>query len=453
MPQRRPINRRGKKPSKSTTTLRMVDHPKIGDGSYKIYLHHTSRRYYLCRWNPRTRKLEFQSLRTMNLKEAVDLARAAYQAATDQQERLAPFLFRHTEPTETLQQAFEMAFAKKLADRRLLPEQEAITKRHWGYFARWIADNCPSVKTWAHVTDMHIEGYVGYLKKRTPSRGPRIGKDGIKTASILRYLLPVNMVSKYMHKMRPELYRLHNVKFDKPPKQREPKKFLTPEQAVALYIWAKDSAGRKHQYAAVAIALGCFSGLRLKEIAMLTLADVDVSAKTLTVHVSKSDAGMRVIPLTKIALSAWTGYVNNLRIVPVGNAPLYESHFTNLCYRVKHLLVKAAKALDVPDYARCSPREALRKTFANLMEECEIHDKFQRALFGHSANESVLHNNYREDPAILPGDMDHVKERKLEKLRSRAIVYLDEKIDTIIEKQQFPSCNLQSALGTPSPAL
>jgi integrase len=441
MPRRRHTQKRGRKPAgAATNSLRQVKkQPYIGEG-FSLYLHHGTGRYYLAVYSERKKKLEFQSLKTMNLQEAVELARTIYAAAADQQKRLAPFIARHIAPSETLEHAFELALAKKLTERRLNPEQEAITKRHWNYFLTWMRDNCPSVVSWAQLTDVHIEAYIADLKRKTPARGPRAGAIGMKPSSISRYMHPITMTSSVMHKLQPELYRLHHVNHMVPRAGREPKKYLTAEQSIKLYQWAKANCRSTRQYAVVAIALGCFAGLRIKEIVNLTLADVDIASGTLTVRVSKTEAGERVIPLTAIALDAWKDYVSELKVIPMQNVPVIDLPYTRISYKVKELLKLAAVALNDPDYAMCAPREALRKSFANLMEEAEVPEKYQRALFGHAAPDSILHEHYREDPAVLPNDMNHVKARKLDKLRTRAVVFIDQLIAEQIAKHTFSTC-------------
>jgi integrase len=435
MPRKARPMKRGRKPQGSTTTLKYVkNQPYIAEG-VSLYLHHTTKRYYVGVYNSKLKKVEFRSLHTMNLKEAVELARTVY-AVKKQVDDAAARLeaMSGNKQVETLQQAFEIALNRKLMERKLNPEQEAITKRHWSYFKAWMEKNAPSVTTWLEVTDTHVEAYIASLRFKAPKRGPRVGADGMKPASISRYTHPITMTSKAMNRLKPELYRVIKVNHLIPRSGREPKKYLTVEQAVKLYVWAKTNCRHNKQYAVLAIALGCFAGLRIKEVAALTSGDVTDGA--LTVRASKTDAGRRVVPLTKLAHEAWTDYMAALHPIPIAAASITGVPYTRISYKVKELLKQAAVALNDPDYARCSPREALRKTFANLMEEADVPEKYQRALFGHATPDSILHEHYREDPAILPDDMEHVKQRKLQRLRERAVVFMDTLIETFVENAQ-----------------
>lgn len=423
------------KPVSATTSLRFVK--KVGE-HVSLFLNHVSARYYYGVWNGQRKRMDIKSLKTKSLKDAGDMARVIDLQLQGIQRSLIPFLTPNmVQHHETIDQALEIG----VASLDIMPRSRELMKYHCKYFKDWMAKEFPSNRLWVEITPQHVEAYARYLQRH-----------GNKPNTAIKYMHPIRAASVAMHKKNPALYpKLSTVPFVEKQK-RAPLKFLSLEQALKLYHYTAERCGSRYpmwRKAHLMVGLGCFLGLRPSEMARLSMDDVDTVNKVLTIRDSKTDSGARVIPMTDLAVDAWTRFVQSRKVRPVYNTdPVIHHDYLILGRFLRQVLRKATVELNDPDYARCAPHEAMRKTFCALLDQADVPDKYQDACVGHAP--ATMRREHYSNVACDPNDLEHVKRNKIEQLRLKAIEPVNELIKKsaiLSEKDAFPPCVNQKHLA------
>ncbi len=144
------------------------------------------------------------------------------------------------------------------------------------------------------------------------------------------------------------------------------------------------------------------TGLRLSELISLTWKDVDFEKGIISVMGSKTEAGVRVIPITK-KLNTELNKISGKREGFVFKTKLGTSFKNNLLKRFQECLKRAGidrEGLNI---------HSLRHTFATLLASSNAHPKHIQALLGHKSaitSLDIYTKVYNEDLKKTMGNID-----------------------------------------------
>ena len=141
------------------------------------------------------------------------------------------------------------------------------------------------------------------------------------------------------------------------------RRIFTPEEISAL--WADTS-----EYVNRLTLILIYTGMRISELTYLTTADIDLNRQSIVVRKSKTEAGVRELPIAD-------------RIVPLVKQFVHDRRYD-------------------PNYFRVLMREQLndhrphdtRHTFATLLAEAGIDQRVVDALMGHSPGKNIAQAVY-----------------------------------------------------------
>ena len=298
----------------------------------------------------------------------------------------------------------------------------------WGNrFLAWLVSTYRRpVVYWEEVTPSMLRAYIDSM-----------AREGLSGQTILHYIKPMTLASRYMEELDPDHYRPLRVRHPALKRAKPRKNYLTRAQIEALIQIARaetPEAARDRRknppapQAELALLLCGFCGLRIEEAARLTVADVDPVRGLVNIEDSKNEYSDRVIPVPK-----WLA----ARVVELGGGRAY------LCPNVddtgpqsgKDVLSKRVSAI----YKRggvegVAPRD-LRKSFINLAVEAEADVAATECYVGHRPS-GIMRLHYADYA-------------KVDLLRARVVerVHPSGEVDTI----GIPAPEIASVVALASP--
>jgi integrase/recombinase XerD len=181
-------------------------------------------------------------------------------------------------------------FLRSLAGNNLSELTQTAYNTDIMQFLSWIAENDVTVQRPNQVTRGHITEYLSYLAD--------LGRSGVtrarKLAAIKEYFS--YLVDQNMLPLSPA----HTVKM--PKKEKRQKSYLRADEYSKLLAAA---GGNPRDFAILQVFLQ--TGIRVSELIAITLADLDMESKTLTVHGKGKKE--RSIPLEKKGMQAIRSYL------------------------------------------------------------------------------------------------------------------------------------------------
>lgn len=235
---------------------------------------------------------------------------------------------------------------------------------------------------------------------------------GYSPNTIRAYTNPLRLASNYMV----EEFDVNAVSLSKIiPKRSAPvKRFLNPEQLKVALGRAGESGSRLAR-----LGMACaLTGMRLTEAMRLDVSKLDSRGCLLTISGrTKNDGSARVIPVLPTAMDLLLESVD----VPL-------SRVCGLSRAVKKVVLDTGADLGVDGFDQIEPREACRKTFANLCFAAGVDMDMVKAYMGHaftgewdgSRPGNVLMRHYVA-ATPRPEDMEHVRDAALNGLRERVV--------------------------------
>lgn len=258
----------------------------------------------------------------------------------------------------------------------------------WGNrFLAWlVATYRRPVVYWEEVTPSMLRAYIDSMARA-----------GLSGQTILHYIKPMTLASRYMEELDPDNYRPLRVRHPALTKPKPRKNYLTRAQIEALVQIARAETPEAAQdrrknppapQAEIALLLCGFCGLRIEEAARLRVADVDPVRGLVNIEDSKNEYSDRVIPVP-----IWLAR----RVVELGAGRVF------LCPNAddtapqsgKDVLSKRVLAI----YKRggiegVAPRD-LRKSFINLAVEAEADVAATECYVGHRPN-GIMRMHYAD---------------------------------------------------------
>jgi hypothetical protein len=430
-----PPNGNTKRRTSDAPQLRAVldaDNKPMRVGLVSLLIHEQNGKLYTSHWCSRMNKAVRKSAKTTDLSHALILAASldkllrqlgtvGYQVAA------APQL-----PTFTLEQALDMGISHSRGSKAYVANME----RHKKYFLAFMGKRFPAVINWTDLLPLHIDAYCKQLALHPITKPGFSRETGRSSRTQVAYLDVVRAASSVLARNYPTLYRPMQVRPCIYKTARPRKAYLQPEQMQHLLDVAMKQKDRRLAWAVI---LGTWGGMRFSEIAARTTADVRggcvVVYDPTKLTGGKTHCSPRVVPLCKPALDAAKILLAENKVVALNGDPIpLIPHLGENKLRdyFKRMLTNAG--LDI------QPREAARKSYANLLKAAGVREEIRKALMGW-AFKDVAGAHY-EDWAIHPQDTPEIAGPKLEYLREQGIKLVDEYYTQITLKKQLTSGNV-----------
>lgn len=297
-----------------------------------------------------------------------------------------------------------MIEAITLANTRPETRQHRVMLAKW--FAVWLAEQYPAVRTWDQLKPAMLQRYVVELE--------RAGK---AFDTVRLYTAPVKLAWRAMHDNYPELVRpLPRIKLKAQP-QREIE-CLDAGELVALLDWLN---AHSPDLWPMACLMG-LAGLRTLEAAALRVQDVDLKHSLVTItkteyHTPKTETSYRTIPVCGEVIDALRVALAEQKIRPA-TGELFVNERGNLWSKdaltqrwgrvLTHMAAKpevikrkgTGKRMTLNPHglglARLGeiPARKLRAAFATLAGRLGAQDRILKAYIGHSSGD-ILGGHYR----------------------------------------------------------
>lgn len=164
---------------------------------------------------------------------------------------------------------------------------------------------------------------------------------------------------------------------DRPKVDTRERKALTAEHAAEV-VAMLDPYEKQH----IAIMLMLFQGLRRSEAVNVRWDDVDFDSRTIRIENAKTEAGVRVLPMSSLmydALSVRRDWLRRRRVPENYVVSDWGDPITP--HAVNKWWERHAAEFGLEGY---TPHE-LRHTFATLLAEADVHPKMMQGLLGHSS--------------------------------------------------------------------
>lgn len=332
-------------------------------------------------------------------------------------------------PAFTLSQALDMGITHSRGSKAYLGNLE----RHKRYFLTFMAKRFPTVTNWTDLLPLHIDAYCRHLAHTPITKEGHRKETGRTSRTQVAYLDVVRAASAVLSRNYPTLYRplaVHPAIY----KTARPRKaYLQPEQMLRLLDVAMKEKDRRLAWAVV---LGTWGGMRFSEIAARTTADIRGDCVVVydkdKIVGGKTHCSPRVIPLCKPALDAAKKLLSESNIVDMSGKPERLVHGlgeNKLRDYFKRMLKRAG--LDI------QPREASRKSYANLLKVAGVREEVRKGLMGWAFRD-VAGAHY-EDWAIHPEDTPEIAAPKMQLLRANGTDLVDAFISQETIKKTFDS--------------
>lgn len=324
--------------------------------------------YYLRVWDSKTHRPVTKSAKTANLEEAEKAARnwkAEIQAG--RRAALLPNKARLT-VEEALKQGCRHGgkkHAKKSEGR--LKNLEDYSR----YFTDWLKGT--GIRYWDEVDSRLVAQYIDSLVARD-----------VKAKSISHYLSPLTISAKYWAGMDSQQYRPLYIAHEGLVKEEPRKEHLTLDQlrmAIAM------ATARQLRWAVIGFTVCGMAGLRLRELAYITRADLE--GDVLTVRRAKNDASPRTIPvLPDVARFLQSCFDSDPSPYLIHKMDGSQGNNRTVSDQMKIVLNSLG-------HATIAPKEAGRKTFVNWATVKNVHPYAFDAYLGHAAR-SMADEAYRK---------------------------------------------------------
>ncbi len=271
-------------------------------------------------------------------------------------------------PTPEILHQHLTLFLRSLAGNNLSELTQTAYKTDIVQFLTWIAENDVTVQQPDQVTRVHITDYLSYLAD--------LGRSGVTRA---RKLAAIKEYFSYL--VDQEILSLSPAQSVKmPKKEKRQKSYLRIDEYSKLLAAA---GGNPRDFAILQVFLQ--TGIRVSELIAITLADLDVENKTLTVHGKGKKE--RSIPLEKKGIQSIRSWLA-VRPASTDNHLFLNYQGTGFSIRgVRKIVDKYLKRTDIHKKISC---HGLRHTFGTNKAALGMNAFQLRELFGHANIQTSL---------------------------------------------------------------
>src|SRR6266700_2977643 len=271
-------------------------------------------------------------------------------------------------PTPEILHQHLTLFLRSLAGNNLSELTQTAYKTDIVQFLTWIAENDVTVQQPDQVTRVHITDYLSYLAD--------LGRSGVTRA---RKLAAIKEYFSYL--VDQEILSLSPAQSVKmPKKEKRQKSYLRIDEYSKLLAAA---GGNPRDFAILQVFLQ--TGIRVSELIAITLADLDVENKTLTVHGKGKKE--RSIPLEKKGIQSIRSWLA-VRPASTDNHLFLNYQGTGFSIRgVRKIVDKDLKRTDIHKKISC---HGLRHTFGTNKAALGMNAFQLRELFGHANIQTSL---------------------------------------------------------------
>ena len=336
-----------------------------------------SGRYFVAWWLPSRKKMHIEACRDSRKSEAVRQAREINEALA----RNPAARFARQDPATVA-----LAVAETITGARTTnPRTLRVLEDHGRYLIRFMQRRYPSLKLWHQVRNEHLEAWAAELVAK-----------GLSTKTVGNYCRFAVQVSRYMA----ERYPAEGIYFAlQAPAAAIARAgavaavdYLDLDELLAVYR-AAEAAGDLR--AAAVVLLSGMCGLRLSEMAQLRADGFDLGNGTLEVPRSKTEAGLRTIPLPRQVAAALQPLID---ATPGPWLLMSERGQALADYRIGYLvrpwLRRVACDTGNTHLEGVAPKH-LRKSAFNLLKAAGVDPEYRRAYCGHA--ETTVAGRHYED--------------------------------------------------------
>jgi hypothetical protein len=402
-------------------------------GLVSILINEQSGKYFTSHWCSKMNRPIRKSAKTTDLAHALTLAASLDKILRQLGTVGYAAVNVPTVPTFTLTQALDMGITHSRGSKAYIGNME----RHKGYFLAFMQKRFPTVTNWVDLLPLHLDAYCRHLAHSPITKEGFARDTGRSSRTQVAYLDVVRAASSVLSRNYPTLYRPLAVRPAIYKTARARKAYLQPAQMIELLEHAMKQPDRRLAWAVV---LGTWGGMRFSEIAART-AD-DVRGDCVVVHDKgkitggKTHYSPRVVPLCKPALDAAKILLAEQKVVNISGAPNKLIHGlgeNKLRDYFKRMLNSAG--LDI------QPREAARKSYANMLKVAGVREEIRKGLMGWAFRD-VAGAHY-EDWAIHPEDTPEIAGPKLKLLRVHGVDLVNAFISQESIKKTFDSASVR----------